>query len=76
MQTEPTTAAINTLTQFVEQKIAECPLDQQIKLYSAIAEVTPSADDRERSLQISKLLSQAAALQLNFQPELFTKGKP
>jgi hypothetical protein len=67
--------AINVLAVFAAEKVAECPLDQQVKIYQAIGEAIPDQQARANAKELARAISHAAALQLDFRFKLTHDGQ-
>lgn len=63
--------SIRVLVDFAMSKLGESPIDEQIRIYHALAETLPTASERDAAAQIALALSKAAALQLDFSKQLF-----
>jgi hypothetical protein len=68
---------IGVLARAAAEKIGEFPLAERIKIYHALGESMPSGATRSAAMELSRLLSQAAAMELDFQEQLRvrTNGK-
>lgn len=65
---------IGVLARAAAEKIGEFPLSERIKIYQALGESLPSDPARAAALELARLLSQAAALELEFQEQV--KARP
>jgi hypothetical protein len=61
------THTIIILSRAVAEKIGEFPLSERIKIYHALGESLPRDSAREAALELARLFSQAAAMELDFQ---------
>jgi hypothetical protein len=64
-------AALQILKDFIQSRLRHVSVDQQILLYQAVGEIMPTARQREDARKIARVLSLAAALQSDFNPQLF-----
>ena len=67
--------SVRVLVEFALTKLGEAPLDEQIKLYVALAETLPTARERAAAKDISVALSRASALQLDFTGKLKAESR-
>ena len=61
---------IGVLARAAAEKIGEFPLAERIKIYHALGESMPSDAARSAAMELSRVLSQAAAMELDFQEQL------
>ncbi len=64
---------VRLLVEFAMSKLADAPIDEQIRIYQALGDAMPTHQEREAAKEIAKALSRAAALQLDFSKQLFTE---
>jgi len=62
--------AARVVTEFALTRLQTCSLDEQVKVYTAIAEILPGAPAR-RARELAIALSAAAAKQLEFTEEFY-----
>lgn len=58
---------IGVLASAAAEKIGEFPLSERIKIYQALAESLPGDSVRGAAKELARILSQAAAKELEFQ---------
>lgn len=63
--------SLKILVDFVTARLGERPLDEQIRIYQALAEIMPTKAEREKASKIALVLSEALAAQLDFSKQLF-----
>jgi len=66
---------IGILARAAAEKIGEFPLADRIKIYHALGESMPNNTTRATAMELARLLSQAAAMELDFQEQLRSKDK-
>jgi hypothetical protein len=66
---------IGVLARAAAEKIGEFPLDERIKIYQALGESMPTKAARAAALDLARLLSQAAAMELDFQEQIRVKSR-
>ena len=66
---------IGVLARAAAEKIGEFPLSERIKIYHALGESMPTTATRTAAMELSRVLSQAAAMELDFQEQLRIHGK-
>jgi len=66
---------IGVLARAAAEKIGEFPLADRIKIYHALGESMPNNTTRATAMELARLLSQAAAMELDFQEQLRSKDK-
>ena len=68
---------IGVLARAAAEKIGEFPLAERIKIYHALGESMPGDAARSAAMELSRVLSQAAAMELDFQEQIRvrTNGK-
>jgi hypothetical protein len=64
------THTIGVLARAAAEKIGEFPLSERIKIYQALAESMPDDVARTAAMELARLLSQAAAMELDFQEQI------
>ena len=64
---------IGILARAAAEKIGEFPLADRIKIYHALGESMPNDAARAAALELARILSQAAAMELDFQEQLHLK---
>ena len=67
---------ISVLARAAAEKIGEFPLADRIRIYQALGESIPNAAARATACELARLLSQAAAMELDFQEQLRAGTKP
>lgn len=63
--------AVRSVADFVSSRLNQCNISEQIRLYRALAEIMPTAEERLQAERISWTLEEAAKLQLDFTRQLF-----
>jgi hypothetical protein len=63
-------AALKILVAFAVEHVGDCPPQEQIKIYSAIADTHPNPLARSSARELAVALSRVAALQLDFSEQL------
>jgi hypothetical protein len=63
---------IGVLAWAAAEKISEFPLSERIKIYHALGDSLPGNAARAAALELARLLSQAAAMELDFQEQVKT----
>jgi len=66
---------IGVLARAAAEKIGEFPLADRIKIYHALGESMSNNASRATAMELARLLSQASALELDFQEQLRSKDK-
>ena len=68
---------IGVLARAAAEKIGEFPLAERIKIYHALGESMSTDAARAAAMELSRVLSQAAAMELDFQEQIRvrTNGK-
>ncbi|HXT13187.1 MAG TPA: hypothetical protein VN873_16640 [Candidatus Angelobacter sp.] len=61
---------ISVLARAAAEKIGEFPLSERIKIYQALAESLPREPARAAAKELARILSQAAAMELDFQEQV------
>ena len=61
---------IGVLARAAAEKIGEFPLAERIKIYHALGESMPGGDARAAAMDLARVLSQAAAMELDFQEQI------
>jgi len=61
---------IGVLARAAAEKIGEFPLDERIKIYQALGESLPAKVACAAALELARVLSHAAALELDFQEHI------
>jgi hypothetical protein len=64
------TYTIGVLARAAAEKIGEFPLSERIKIYQALGESLPGNDVRDAARELARILSQASALELDFQEQV------
>ena len=64
---------IGVLARAAAEKIGEFPLAERIKIYHALGESMPNDAARSAAMELSRVLSQAAAMELDFQEQIRTR---
>jgi len=65
---------IGVLARAAAEKIGEFPLSERIKIYQALGESLANDPARAAAMELARLLSQAAAMELEFHDQV--KGEP
>lgn len=66
---------VGVLARAAAEKVREFPVAERIKIYHALGESMPNDAARAAAMELARVLSQAAALELNFQEQLRTRKK-
>lgn len=66
---------IGILARAAAEKIGEFPLSERIKIYQALGESMPDGDTRNAARDLARLLSQASAMELEFQERVKGDGE-
>ncbi|HEY1489857.1 MAG TPA: hypothetical protein VGF90_02355 [Verrucomicrobiae bacterium] len=61
---------IGVLARAAAEKIGDFPLAERIKIYHALGESMPNDAARGAAMELSRVLSQAAAMELDFQEQI------
>ena len=61
---------VGVLARAAAEKIGEFPLADRIKIYHALGESMPNGTARAAAMDLARLLSQAAAMELDFQDQI------
>lgn len=69
------THTIGVLARAAAEKIGEFPLADRIKIYQALGESMPNDSARATAMELARLLSQAAAMELDFQEQLRARSR-
>ena len=69
------THCIGILARAVAEKIGEFPVSERIKIYQALGESLAADDTRGAAKELARILSQAAAMELDFQDQV-KQGEP
>ncbi len=64
------THTIGVLARAAAEKIGEFPLGDRIKIYQALGESLPGDAARATAMELARILSQAAAMELDFQEQI------
>ena len=64
------THTVGVLARAAAEKIGEFPLSERIKIYQALGESLPGDDTRNTAKKLARILSQAAAMELEFQEQV------
>jgi hypothetical protein len=67
------THTIGVLARAAAEKIGEFPLSERIKIYQALGESLPGDHSRGAAKELARILSQAAAMELEFREQVKTK---
>jgi hypothetical protein len=65
---------IGVLARAAAEKIGEFPLSERIKIYQALGESLPRDAARAAAMELARILSQAAAMELEFQERIQAKA--
>jgi len=65
---------IGVLALAAAEKIGEFPLADRIRIYHALGESLPDAAARAAAMELTRILSQASAMELDFQEQLHAKA--
>ncbi|HWD94127.1 MAG TPA: hypothetical protein VG938_17480 [Verrucomicrobiae bacterium] len=63
---------IGILAQAAAEKIGEFPLSDRIMIYQALGESLPADQSRGAARELARILSQAAAMELEFHEQIKT----
>lgn len=66
---------VGVLARAAAEKIGEFPLAERIKIYHALGESMPNDAARAAAMDLARVLSQAAAMELDFQERIRVKPK-
>ena len=66
---------IAVLARAAAEKIGEFPLAERIKIYHALGESMPNDAARAAAVDLARALSQAAAMELEFQEQIQVRPK-
>jgi hypothetical protein len=66
---------VGVLARAAAEKIGQFPLTERIKIYHALGESMPSDAARAAASNLARVLSQAAALELDFQEQIQVRPK-
>ena len=69
------THTIGVLARAAAEKIGEFPLADRIKIYHALGESMPNDAARAAAMELARLLSQAAAMELDFQEQIRARSR-
>jgi hypothetical protein len=61
---------VGVLARAAAEKIGEFPLADRIRIYQALGESMPSDAARAAAMELARILSQAAAMELDFQEQI------
>jgi len=64
---------IGVLARAAAEKIGEFPLADRIRIYQALGESLPNDAVRSAAMELARILSQAAAMELDFQEQIRPK---
>jgi hypothetical protein len=64
------THSIGVLARAAAEKIGEFPLSERIKIYQALGESLPGDETRNAARELARILSQAAAMELEFHEQV------
>jgi hypothetical protein len=62
--------SVGILARAVAEKIGEFPVSERIKIYQALGESLAGDDTRGAARELARILSQAAAMELDFQDQV------
>lgn len=65
-------AAIKVLVDYAAVKVASEPVEKQVVIYHALAELMPTPKGRQDARELARTLSHVAALQMDFTGALFS----
>jgi hypothetical protein len=65
---------IGVLARAAAEKIGEFPLADRIRIYHALGESLPNDAARAAALELTRILTQAAAMELDFQEQIRVKA--
>jgi len=66
---------LGVLARAAAEKIGEFPLAERIKIYHALGESMPNDSSRTAAMDLARVLSRAAAMELDFQEQIRVSGK-
>ncbi len=66
---------VGVLARAAAEKIGEFPLAERIIIYHALGESMPNDVARAAAKELARLLSQAAAMELDFQEQIRTRSR-
>jgi hypothetical protein len=61
---------VGVLARAAAEKIGEFPLADRIRIYRALSESMPNDAARVAAMELARILSQAAAMELDFQEQI------
>ena len=61
---------LGVLARAAAEKIGEFPIAERIKIYHALGESMPNDNTRAAAMHLARVLSQAAAMELDFQEQI------
>lgn len=61
---------VGVLARAAAEKIGEFPLADRIRIYQALSESMPNDAARTAALELARILSKAAAMELDFQEQI------
>jgi len=64
---------VGVLARAAAEKIGEFPLVERIKIYHALGESMPNDSARAAAMDLARVLSRAAAMELDFQEQIRAK---
>ena len=64
------THTVGVLARAAAEKIGEFPLADRIRIYQALGESMPNDAARAAAMELARILSQAAAMELDFQEQI------
>jgi hypothetical protein len=67
------THTIGVLARAAAEKIGEFPLADRIRIYQALGESLPNDAARTVAMELARILSQASAMELDFQEQIHVK---
>ena len=65
---------IEVLARAAAEKIGEFPLADRIRIYHALGESLPNDAARAAAMELTRILSQAAAMELDFQEQIHARA--
>lgn len=69
------THTVGVLARAAAEKIGEFPLSERIKIYQALGESLPQNHARDAARELARILSRAAAKELEFQDQVVRKKR-
>jgi hypothetical protein len=66
---------VGVLARTAAEKIGQFPLAERIKIYHALGESMPNDAARAAAMDLARVLSQAAAMELEFQEQIRVRPK-